>query len=129
MLASRVFERIAVGHIRALGYDDLRMTHFALIRNLRAQGSRTTEIAELSNMTKQAVGALAHELEDLGYVRRYPDPTDGRAKLVRFTERGLELVARLPEALHRTEQEFAEIVGEAQFRAMKKALQRVIAAP
>jgi DNA-binding MarR family transcriptional regulator len=127
MLASRRFERIMLGHLRALGYTDLRMSHLALIRSIKTQGSRTTEIAELSNMTKQAVGQLALELEEYGYIRRYPDPTDGRAKLVRFTGRGQNFLAELPTAVRKTEAELAAVVGEAQFLALTKALRKMVA--
>ena len=36
----------------------------------------------------QAMGELVDYLEARGYVERLPDPSDGRAKLVRLTERG-----------------------------------------
>ena len=39
-------------------------------------------------MCKQSAGVLVDELERLGYVRRVPDPTDGRARLIVIEERG-----------------------------------------
>src|SRR5919199_2989010 len=53
-------------------------------------GSRLTELAERSGITKQAVGEAVAELEQLGYVERVPDPSDGRAKIIRLTPRGLD---------------------------------------
>ena len=58
LLGSRVFEHFALEEWRALGVVDLRLAHLALIRALPAEGRRTTEIAELAGMTKQAVGQL-----------------------------------------------------------------------
>ena len=44
-------------------------------------------------MTKQSMAQLVAHLERHGYVERIPDPADGRAKLVRATERGREVFA------------------------------------
>ena len=44
--------------------------------------------AAQSGVTKQAVGEFVDELEGYGYVERIPDPLDGRAKIIRLTERG-----------------------------------------
>ena len=33
-------------------------------------------------MTKQSAGVMVDQLERLGYVRRVPDPADGRARLI-----------------------------------------------
>jgi DNA-binding MarR family transcriptional regulator len=53
-------------------------------------GDRLTSLAERADMTKQAVGEVASELESIGYVERVPDPSDGRAKIIRLTARGRE---------------------------------------
>jgi DNA-binding MarR family transcriptional regulator len=121
----RVFERIAVGMMRDIGFPELRLTHMALIRNLPLEGRRTTEIADLSNMTKQAVGQLAIELEDAGYVVRFPDPSDGRAKLVKYTKHGLELVAAIPRVLMDTEREIETLIGKAEFQALQRSLKKL----
>jgi DNA-binding MarR family transcriptional regulator len=39
-------------------------------------------------MTKQAVGEAVSDLEQLGYTERAADPVDGRAKIIRLTDRG-----------------------------------------
>ena len=44
-------------------------------------------------MTKQAMAELVRHLEVHGYVVRVPDPGDRRAKLVRPTDRGREVIA------------------------------------
>jgi DNA-binding PadR family transcriptional regulator len=46
-----------------------------------------------ARMTKQSMTELVAHLERHGYVERVPDPADGRAKLVRATERGREVYA------------------------------------
>ena len=55
---------------------------------MRPHGVRLTDIAERSRITKQSVGEIVTNLEELGYVERVPDPEDKRAKLVRLTRQG-----------------------------------------
>lgn len=122
---SRVFERIAMERLQELGFSDLRITHLALIRDLPAEGIRASDLAELAAMTKQAVGQLAMELEDAGYVARLPDPTDGRAKLLRYTERGLTLLDTIPAVLKSTEAELKRRIGQREFESLKRSLTKL----
>src|SRR3954463_325514 len=76
------------------GYPQ-KPSHSAVFAQLGRQpgGSRLTELAKGANMTPQAMGELVDELEQLGYVRRTPDPGDRRAKLIALTGRGEDCVA------------------------------------
>jgi DNA-binding MarR family transcriptional regulator len=125
LMGSRLFERYALAEWRNLGFNDLRLVHLPLIRDLPAEGIRTTEIAEIMRMTKQAVGQLTMELEELGYVVRLPDPTDGRAKLVRYAPRGKELVAIIPQVIMRAEAKIKAAVGAEDFLTLRRALKRL----
>ena len=58
-----------------------------------ARHRRSPTLAERAQMTKQSMGELVRHLEAHGYVERMPDPADGRAKLVRATDRGREVYA------------------------------------
>ena len=44
-------------------------------------------LAERAQIAKQTATALVDRLERAGYVERVPDPSDGRARLVRMTAR------------------------------------------
>ena len=72
----------------AAGYPDIRVSHSCVFGNIDVEGSRLTDLAERANMAKQSVGEVASDLEQRGYVERVADPTDGRAKIIRLTERG-----------------------------------------
>src|SRR4051794_41809935 len=58
------------------------------MQRIGPDGTRLTELAASAQVTKQTAGALVDQLERGGYVRRTPDPTDARARLVRIAERG-----------------------------------------
>lgn len=125
LIGSRIFERIAIAELRRMGFADLRLVHLALIRSLPVEGMRTTEIGELAGMTKQAVGQLAIELEKAGYVLRLPDPTDGRAKLVKFAERGQTLVTAIPHVLMHSESKLEEMIGSSEFLVLRRGLKKL----
>lgn len=78
--------------LHGMGYDDLRLTHNSVLIHVEAQGTRITTLAQRARMTKQGMSKLVKEVELLGYVERVPDPEDGRAQLVRLTQRGNALL-------------------------------------
>jgi len=122
LLSFRLFERAFQRHAGDHGFGEIRMSHLPILRNIREEGSRTTEIAELSNLTKQAVGIVTNELEGMRYIKRFPDPMDGRAKLVRFTKKGLDFMAALPTILRDTEKEMGSGIGEENYRHLNQLL-------
>jgi len=85
--------------------------HTALITNLDAEGTRLTTLAERAGMSKQSMEQLARELERRGYVSRKIDPTDKRAFLIRFTNRGRRLLADARSAKDELEAEYAALLG------------------
>ncbi len=84
--------------LAAAGHADIHPSHAIVFQHLPAKGARVTELAERTQLTKQYVGRLVAELEDLGYLERTPDPTDRRAKRVRLSERG-RAVTRVAEGI------------------------------
>jgi DNA-binding MarR family transcriptional regulator len=70
------------------GYGDVRPTHGCVFRFVREDGVRLTELAQLADMTKQSIGEIVDDLAGRGYVERFPDPDDKRAKLIRLTAKG-----------------------------------------
>jgi DNA-binding MarR family transcriptional regulator len=91
---------LAVGRLnRALRRDapDAAVGHGALsvLATLLQSGPmRLGALAEVEGVSAPAMTRIVASLEDLGHVRRTPDPADGRAHLVAVTESGDDLVAR-----------------------------------
>jgi len=109
--AFRSLERQLYEGLAAAGFEDVRPAHFAVFRFLRPEGSRVTELAEDARMTKQSMGELVAYLERRGYVERLPDPHDGRAKIVVWTEAGLGWAEAAAERLGEIEDALAERMG------------------
>ena len=74
--------------IQDAGFDDWTLAQVRVFQRLAPDGSRLTDLSDQAQMTKQSASVLVDQLERLGYVRRVPDPTDGRARLIVIEERG-----------------------------------------
>lgn len=90
-------------------------------------GSRLTELAEASGFTKQAVGEAVSELEKLGYLERLPDPTDGRAKIIKLSDFGVDAVMKGRRAFAQIEAEWAEQLGPELVASLREAATRIAA--
>lgn len=114
------------GRLHDAGYGDIRPAHgcvFGFIE--RGGGVRLTALADRSGLTKQAVGEAVADLERLGYVERVPDPGDGRAKIIRLSERGRQAAATAEEIFADIEGRFAGEVGDKRFAEFRDTLRRI----
>ena len=68
---------------------------------------------------------MADDLERLGYVERTADPQDGRAKLIRLTDRGAESRAAGVRIMGEIEAEWAERLGEDAVATLREVLETV----
>src|SRR5262249_29884323 len=87
--ASRLANERALG--RVAEHPDgrrVRPAHTALFPHLDFEGIRLTDLARRAGITKQAAGQLVDDLVGAGMVERVRDPTDRRAKRIRFSRRG-----------------------------------------
>src|SRR5919197_846629 len=111
------------------GYPDVRPGHAALFMTIdRRTGTRLTELAKRARMTKQGMMLLVDELEERGYVRRVPDPEDGRAKVVRLTARGRNYVAEARRAMAAVESRARRELGDRRYEALRSSLGTLIGA-
>ena len=120
--AADLYARLA-----AAGYGDVRPGHGCVFGTIDPEGSRLTVLASRARMTKQTVGEVTNDLVRLGYVERVPDPEDGRAKIIRLTERGHEARRIGRELIDETEAEWAARYGEETMRALRSALETITA--
>lgn len=110
-----------------LGYHGMRKAHGAVWRFVDLEnGSRLTELADRAGLTRQAVGEIADDLERLGYVERVPDPTDGRAKLIKPTKRGRAAWQAGVGILTDIERRWAERYGKRRIAELRKTLEQVL---
>jgi len=121
----RVMQELVAQEVARRGFEDLRPALLAVGQHVRADGSRVTELAQLSMLTKPTVVHMVDELERLGYVQRRPDPADGRAKLVVLTERGIRAEAAGRDAITQIRDAWAAAVGEPTMARLESDLRRL----
>jgi DNA-binding MarR family transcriptional regulator len=107
------------------GFADMRPAFSAVARNLAAQGTSISDLSVKANMTKQSMGYLVDQMAECGFVAVEPHPTDKRAKLVRFTDRGLQAVNRLVLLSRRYEAWLAGQIGREEMKRLRAALTQV----
>ncbi|MBS1891832.1 MAG: winged helix-turn-helix transcriptional regulator [Actinobacteria bacterium] len=107
------------------GITDVRPTHDCVFRFLHGDGMRLTELASLAGLTKQSVGEIVDDLAGLGYLERFPDPTDKRAKLIRLTPKGLEAQRIGFSLFEQLESDWAETFGADRIDALRSLLEEV----
>jgi DNA-binding MarR family transcriptional regulator len=122
-LIDKLRERIAEA-----GHPEIREGHGCVFGFIDLEhGSRLTELAATAGLTKQAVGEAVTELERLGYVTRVPDPHDGRAKIIKLTDRGLDAVIKGRRIFAEIESEWAEQIGPELVANLREAATRIAA--
>jgi DNA-binding MarR family transcriptional regulator len=109
------------------GFEGLRYRHGAVFQFIDADGSRLTVLAQRSGLTKQAIGEVVDELEQLGYLERTADLCDRRAKIIRLTERGEEGRVAAARILGDIEQQWARHLGQDWIAMFRRTLEMIIA--
>jgi DNA-binding MarR family transcriptional regulator len=113
--------------IEEAGFDDFRIAHMNVFAWLPESGARIGELARQAQLSKQTMTELVSYLEQRGYVSRTRDPGDGRAWIIRFTERGAALHQVALRTLRETEREWAAALGEGAYRELVGHLERLLA--
>ncbi|RJK96138.1 MarR family winged helix-turn-helix transcriptional regulator [Vallicoccus soli] len=119
-MEARVLDALA-----AEGYDDVTAAQGRVFARVGTQGTRLTELAEQARVTKQTAGFLVDQLERAGYVRRVPDPTDARARLVVVAERGRAAVEVAQRVEEEVEAEWTRHLGRAATAELRRTLTRL----
>lgn len=124
--AARLWNEEAIARIRAGGFPSARLSHTQVMPHLDLEGTRLTELARRMDVTKQAAQELINELEQLGVVERVPDPSDGRAKLIRFSERGRRGLLQGLDVLAAIEGELRSELGDRTLGELSAALAKAL---
>lgn len=104
----------------------LRMSHLHVFGNIKAEGTRLSELAAWAAMTRPSMAELVDELEGQELVERRPDPTDGRAKLICLTPQGWRAIRIGRAIIDRIEADYARRLGPRRFEAMCQTLQELL---
>lgn len=124
-IAGRYAERRIFEAVAATGHGDVTIAQSRLMMGIDEDGTRLTVLAERANVAKQTATALVDKLERAGYVERVPDPTDGRARLVRPTRLAMSALPAARAEERRVEAEWEAHLGTRRMAQLRDALERL----
>lgn len=101
---------------------DLPPAHARILELVPDEGVRLTDLAARVRITKQALGQLAALLAEHGYVQLTPDPSDGRAKLIRPTARGRRAQKTIRDAVASVEDRWRDQIGAKRYDTFRAVL-------
>lgn len=113
--------------IHEAGHPDVTSGMITLFRHTGIHGRRPGEIALTARLSKQATNDFLRELERLRYVERHPDPTDGRARIIKLTKRGQGLDAAVWAAGLDVERSWAARIDATRMATFDQVLDELIA--
>jgi DNA-binding MarR family transcriptional regulator len=111
--------------IQDAGFDDWTLAQCRVFQRIAPGGSRLTDLADQAQMSKQSAGVLVDQLERLGYVRRVPDPTDGRARTIVIEQRGRRAAEVAAATLDEILSEWQAYLGTRNFTLLQQILDQL----
>jgi len=112
----------------ARGWTDVRVAFGFMLLALRDGPASLRELVAMLGTSKQAVSKLAEAMVDASLVERVADPTDGRAKNLRLTDRGHALLADVEQIYRDLEAGWARTLGAGAVESLRRDLDTVIRA-
>lgn len=124
---ARLLNGQAVARLRERsGQEGLRVVHTRLFPHIDLEGTRLTELAKRLEVSKQAASQWVDELSAMGVLEKVADPSDGRARLIRFSQEGQTgLLAGLA-LLRDVEGELAQEFGVVEMEQLHGLLLRLL---
>jgi DNA-binding MarR family transcriptional regulator len=123
LLASQIhWQDALIRGLRENGFRAVRASHMNLLRHVDVGGTRITEIAQRSRLTKQAVGQFLVACEAQKLVKTSTDAADRRAKIVTFTERGKSLIEAERDVIDGIEAQLKSALGARDYAHLRRSL-------
>ena len=108
--------------LRSQGFKPLSRTKSMIMVNIADGISRPTELARNIGISRQAIQQTLAELEEAGLVTLRTDPTDGRAKIVQFSEEGKSIGRAAFKAMSAMEGMLEERLGPGAIKQLNQIL-------
>ena len=118
-----IMERLYV-QLQDEGYEGSN-TMYSSIFQFILDGQKLTDLARLTNPSKQHVKFLLGNLQKIGYVQKHNDPNDGRAVIYSLTEKGEERRERSLQILMNIEKEWEDLIGKDQISTLREILKQL----
>lgn len=109
-------------HMRAAGQPELTRTQ-SLIMTLVADGvTRPADLARRLDISRQAVQQLLADMQARRLLDLVPDRNDARAKIVKYSSRGRDILLVAAHALEHIDEEIERRLGKRALASLRKIL-------
>ncbi|GAA1930516.1 MarR family transcriptional regulator [Nocardioides hwasunensis] len=127
-LVMAVARRVRRAHVDALADWEVTPSQARALRVLATSGGgmRPSVLAEHLRIAPRSATEVADSLEERGWVRREPDPTDRRATTLILTGDGLELVSQIDDVRRAASEQVLDVLTPAQRRTLHEILTVVV---
>ncbi len=126
-LVMALARRVRRAHLDALAEWQVTPSQSRALRVLaRGDGMRPSVLAEELRIAPRSATEVADALEERGWVRRAPDPTDRRATTLTLTDDGRALVARVDDVRRAATERMLDVLTPAQRRTLHEILTVVV---
>lgn len=108
------------------GHTGARPAHGFALQAIGPSGVTAAELGRRLGVSKQAAGKTVDRLVRLGYVERAASSVDARAKVVRLTPWGTDLLNRSAAIFDSLRAEWVAALGEERVGSLESALRTVV---
>ncbi|MEU8227622.1 MarR family winged helix-turn-helix transcriptional regulator [Kribbella sp. NPDC048915] len=124
--ANRALQTDMVRRAHADGHSEVKVAHNSVFGTLHRGGARAADMAARAGITRQSMGEVIREMVALDLLEMKPDPEDRRAKLVDYTDHGLDVAGDGFRYLIELERRFAAEFGEQEYDIARDVLARLV---
>lgn len=107
------------------GHEQLRLGFAPYISLIGVRGGRLSDIASILGISRQACNQAVKPIERAGYIARSADPSDGRAKELYLTPKGLKLRRDGMRVAGKLDQSLGRITGDAALADASRSLHKI----
>jgi DNA-binding MarR family transcriptional regulator len=119
---SAMLDKRAVGLRRGSRYQDVRPSDVRTFVQVARKARGESEIAQIMNISRQAVQSSVKRLAAMQLVEVVPMPGNGRNKIVQVTEKGAHARDTAADHIRIVEAEFAAIIGVEELERLRGLL-------
>jgi DNA-binding MarR family transcriptional regulator len=124
--ANRALQSDMVRRAHADGHTEVKPAHNSVFGTLYSGGSRAADMAVRAGITRQSMGEVIRDMVALDLLEMRPDPDDRRAKVIGYSEHGVEVASDGRRHLIELERRLAEEFGEHEYDVARDVLERLV---
>jgi len=109
-------------HLRAAGMPGLSRTQSLIMTNVADGVTRPAELARRLGISRQAVQQLLADMQQRGLLDLTDDPADARAKIIRYSSRGVQIGEITVRALEHLDEQIERRLGSRALSELRRIL-------